>query len=187
MADQPGNDDRDDLSALDFSGGYSDQGSAMDALDDYAPPPAEPEESGGDLEVLQKLTEAEEEHELDLFSVSNPQHSVTVTTLMDGRIHRVDLTEKVANMTESDLAEEIFVLADLARQKARAAQHEFLLQNMAEIEKDSPDKEASALLREFVGMTMNLPTPEEAAAAEAEVFATRYDVDYANRYNGENG
>jgi hypothetical protein len=177
MVDLPGNEDHDDLAALDFSGGYSGQESAMDAFDDYAPPQAEPEDTGDDLEVLQTLTEAEEEVEPDLFTVSNPQKSVTVTALMDGSIQRVELTDKVRNMTESDLAEEIFVIADLARQKARAAQHELLVDTMAEAEKDSPDRAASALLRDFVGMTMNLPTPEEAAAAEKEVFATRYGIE----------
>lgn len=177
MADLPGNDDHDDLAALDFSGGYGGQESAMDAFDDFAPP-AEPEDSGNDLEVLQTLTEAEEEEqELDQFTVSNPQKSVTVTAIMDGSIQRVELTDKVEKMTESDLAEEIFVLADLARQKARAAQHELMLETMAEAEKENPDKEASALLRDFLGMTMNLPTPEEAAAAEREVFATRYGIE----------
>lgn len=34
-----------------------------------------------------------------------------------------------------------------------------------------------ALLRKTVGETWGLPSPEEAAAAEAEVFATRYSDD----------
>jgi len=185
MAHQPGNDDNNDLSALDFSGGGDgDEESGMDALDDYAPP-AEPEETD-DLEVLQNLTEEEEEQEGDLYTVSNPQKSVKVTTLMDGRIHRVELTSKVESMTESDLAEEIFVLADLARQKARVGQYEMMMRQMEEDEKNNPDREATALVRELMGMTLNLPTPEEFAATEAEVFATRYNVDIA-QHNGEHG
>jgi hypothetical protein len=34
-------------------------------------------------------------------------------------------------------------------------------------------------------MTLNLPTPEEAAAYEAQVFESRYEVDYTARYNGD--
>lgn len=58
-----------------------------------------------------------------------------------------------------------------------------MFENMSEMTGEGPEE--SALLREFVGMTLNLPTPEEAAAAEAEVFATRYDVDYTSRYDGD--
>ena len=96
---------------------------------------------------------------------------------MDGSIQNVELTDKVEKMTESDLAEEIFVLADLARQKARAAQHELMLEAMSEIDDETPTKKGSAMLRDFLGMTMNLPTPEEADAAEREVMATRYGIE----------
>lgn len=180
--DLPGNDyDSDDLGALDFSGGDSAPESSLDALDDYAPVAAE--DTASDLDALHGLTEKEDEPELALFTVTNPQGSVSVTALMDGRIQQVEVTDKASSMTDSGLAEEIFVIADLARQKARAAQHTFMVENMSEMTGDGD--EHSALLREFVGMTLNLPTPEEAAAAEAEVFATRYEVDYTARYNGD--
>lgn len=174
--DLPGNDyDSDDLSALDFSGGAAVEGSSLDALDDYAPS-IESEDEGTDLDALAGLTEQEEEPELALFTVTNPQGSVSVTALMDGRIQQVTVTDKASSMSESGLAEEIFVIADLARQKARAAQHTFMVENMSEMTGDSDQQ--NAMLHEFVGMTLNLPTPEEAAAREAEVFATRYNVDF---------
>lgn len=180
--DLPGNDyDGDDLGALDFSGGGTATESSLGALDDYAP--AESDDSGNDLDALAGLTEKQDEPELALFTVTNPQGSVSVTTLMDGRIQQVDVTDKASSMSDAGLAEEIFVIADLARQKARAAQHTFMVENMSEMTGESDEQ--SALLREFVGMTLNLPTPEEAAAAEAEVFATRYDVDYTARYTGD--
>lgn len=181
--DLPGNDyDSDDLGALDFSGGSAVEESSLDAFDDFAPP-AQTEESGTGLDALEGLTEKEEEPDLALFTVTNPQGSVSVTTLMDGRIHQVTVTDKASKMTESGLAEEIFVIADLARQKARGAQHTFMVENMKEMTGESDAENASLL--EFVQMTLNLPTPEQAAAAEAEVFATRYDVDYTARYNGD--
>jgi hypothetical protein len=108
---------------------------------------------------------------------------VSVTTMMGGVVQQITVTDKASSMSESGLAEEIFVIADLARQKARAAQHTFMVENMSEMTGDS--EQENALLHEFVGMSLNLPTPEEAAAAEAEVFATRYEVDYTSRYNGD--
>lgn len=179
--DQPGNDyDSDDLAALDFSGGGAEE-SSLDALDDYAP--AETEDSEVDLDALHGLTEQEDEPELALFTVTNPQGSVSVTTMMDGKVQQITVTDKASRMSESGLAEEIFVIADLARQKARAAQHTFMVENMSEMTGDG--EQENALLHEFVNMALNLPTPEEAAAAEAEVFATRYEVDYTSRYNGD--
>ncbi|BBX99068.1 DUF2694 domain-containing protein [Mycobacterium lacus] len=182
--DLPGNNyDSDDLGALDFSGG-GDEESSIGAFDDYAPAGAtETEVAGAELDALHGLTEKEEEPELEMYTVTNPQGSVSVTALMGGIIQRITVTDKASSMTESGLADEIFVIADLARQKARAAQHTFMFENMSEMTGEGPEE--SALLREFVGMTLNLPTPEEAAAAEAEVFATRYDVDYTSRYDGD--
>ncbi|MHA7648819.1 DUF2694 domain-containing protein [Mycobacterium sp. ML4] len=182
--DLPGNDyDSDDLGALDFSGGAAAvEQSPLDALSDYAPP-TESGDDGTELDALQGLTEKEEEPDLALFTVTNPQGSVSVTALMDGRVQHITVTDKASSMSEPALAEEIFVIADLARQKARAAQHTFMVENMSEMTGDSDQQ--NALLHEFVGMTLNLPTPEEAAAREAEVFATRYDVDYTARYNGD--
>lgn len=181
--DLPGNDyDGDDLGALDFSGGGTVEESSLDALGDYAPA-TESVDSGTELDALDGLTEQEDEPDLALFTVTNPQGSVSVTALMDGRVQHITVTDKASSMSESALSEEIFVIADLARQKARAAQHTFMVENMSEMTGDG--EQQNALLHEFVGMTLNLPTPEEAAAREAEVFASRYDVDYTARYNGD--
>jgi hypothetical protein len=171
-----GNEDRDDDlgGALDFSGPASYEEPAAAAWDDFAPPAeAAAEDTGETLEALQSLTEADEEDygDLALYTVTNPSKSVAVTALMDGRIQFVKLTDKVERMTESDLADEIFVLADLARQKARAGQYSFLLDSL------SDDAEGTKTLRDLVDLTLNLPTPEEAAAKEEEVFAQRYFSD----------
>jgi hypothetical protein len=165
-------DDRDNFTALDFSSTEGAAGDGIDALADYAPPA--PEHDGADLDALDGLTEAPEEYEHQLFTVTNPQGSVSVSVYMDGRIQHVGLTDKVTRMKEPKLAEEVFVIADLARQKARAAQFTFMLDSMSEV----GTEEETAFLREFVGMTMNLPTPEQAEAAQEEVFATRYNGEY---------
>lgn len=108
-------------------------------------------------------------------TVTNPPRTVSVSTLMDGRIDHVELSARVAWMSESQLASEILVIADLARQKAQSAQYAFILDRMSQ--QVDADEHRVALLRKTVGETWGLPSPEEAAAAEAEVFATRYSDD----------
>ncbi|OBK13728.1 DUF2694 domain-containing protein [Mycobacterium asiaticum] len=181
----PGTDyDSDDLGALDFSGGAAvDEASSLDALGEYAPPTESAEADGTELDALDGLTDQEEEPDLAMFTVTNPAGSVSVTALMDGRVQRVEVTDKASSMSESGLAEEIFVIADLARQKGRAAQHTFMVENMGEM--TGGNDQQNALLHEFVGATLNLPTPEEAAAYQEQVFASRYEVDYTARYNGD--
>jgi hypothetical protein len=196
-------DDRDELAALDFhgadesddhSGAESDaldfsaaeddgaEQSAVDALDEYAP--AEPEGTETDLEAIDSVTEAaeEQEHEEEdgvaLFTVANPADTVSVAALMDGRTHRVDLSPKVTSMSESELAEEVIVLAELARQKGLAGQHTYLIENASQSEGLQELSEigldGNEVLRQFMETGMQLPTPEQAAEAQAEVFATRY-------------
>jgi hypothetical protein len=198
----PQPDDRDDLAALDFygadepddhSGGESDaldfapaeddgaEQSGVDALDEYAPAETETET---ELEAIDAATEANEEQEHDeedgvaLFTVANPEDTVSVVALMDGRTHRVELSPKVTSMTESELAEEIVVLAELARQKGLAGQHTYLIQNAPQTEGLQELSEigldGNEILRAFMETGMQLPTPEQAADAQAEVFATRY-------------
>jgi hypothetical protein len=197
-------DEHDDLSALDFSShrsgtddnnheesdaldfsaaGDSGEESDVEALHDYAP--AEPQEVGTELEAIAAATEvAEEEDEedgLQQFTVTNPPETVSVSALMDGRTQRVQLSPKATNLTESELAEEIIVLANLARQKGLAGQHTYLLDNAplkeGLQELDGLGFDSNQLLSDFMKAGMQLPTPEQAAAAQAEVFATRYTAD----------
>jgi hypothetical protein len=201
----PQYDDHDDLAALDFSAdrstsddyvvddsdalnfsvaGDSVDESATDAFDDFTP--TETEDAETELEALAAAAEAtdEEESEEDdpsLFTVTNPPDTVSVSAYMDGRTQQVTLSPKVTNMTESALAEEIVVLADLARQKGLAGQHTYLMESMSEVEGMEELNEigldGSEVLRNFMDSGMQLSTPEEAAAAQAEVFATRYATD----------
>lgn len=197
----PQYDDHDDLAALDFSAAQSgsdtveesdaldfsaphddDEESAVDALHDYAP--SEPEDSGTDLAAIEAQTDATQEADEgdeeapQEFTVTNPPETVSVSALMDGRTQRVELSPKVTSMSEADLADEILVIADLARQKGLAAQHSYLLgddslsETMREMGVDGGD-----VVRDFMENGIGLITPEQAAAAQAEVFATRYATD----------
>jgi hypothetical protein len=181
-ADEDGHDEAD---ALDFSAAPdSDEESEVDALSEYAP--TEPEEVEDELEAIAAATEADEAEEdeedgLQHFTVTNPPETVSVSALIDGRTERVKLSPKVNSLSESELSEEIIVLAALARKKGLAGQHTYLLDNIAEVEGlqnlEELGLDGNQVFRDFVEVGMQLPTPEQAEAAEAEVFATRYTVD----------
>src|SRR3954469_21424924 len=84
-------DERDDLAALDFSvAGTEPPESDLDALGDYA-----------------EAATADDELAVRVFAVTNPPGTVTVTAFLDGRVKQVDLSPKVTEMTEADLADEI--------------------------------------------------------------------------------
>lgn len=178
-------DGRDEADALDFSAAPdSDEESEAYALSEYAP--TEPEEVEDELEAIAAATEADEAEEdeedgLQHFTVTNPPETVSVSALIDGRTERVKLSPKVNSLSESELSEEIIVLAALARKKGLAGQHTYLLDNIAEVEGlqnlEELGLDGNQVFRDFVEVGMQLPTPEQAEAAEAEVFATRYTVD----------
>jgi hypothetical protein len=129
-------------------------GSGLDALDDFAP----------------DLAGAEEEQQLlsPLYTVTNPPGTVSVTVYLSGHIHHVELTPKVSEMSEQELAAEVRVIAELARQRARSELHAFLLEGVRMMGHD-PAAMRDSLIRE-----LDMPTPEQAAATAARVFSTRY-------------
>jgi hypothetical protein len=102
------------------------------------------------------------------YTVTNPPQTVTVTALMDGRIHRVRLAPGVTSMTEAELAEEILVIAGLARQDGRSAQYDVMYSGLRELGHDRAEA------KDFLSRSLDLPSPEEAAAHRAHIFATRY-------------
>ncbi len=129
----------DDDDATEFGGDYS---------------PLSEEESGRVVEAF--------------FTVTNPAGTVSATATIGGRLHQVELAANVTDMTESQLAEEILVLADLAAQKAQAAQHAVVTNLMRTMGHDAVTTSG------FLERDLGLPSPETVAARRAEVFATRY-------------
>jgi hypothetical protein len=184
---QSGSDDtgHHDADALDFSAAdESDEESDVEALDAYAP--TEPEETKTELEAIAATTDAAEDEEDDedgvqKFTVTNPPETVSVSALIDGRTQRVQLSAKATNMTESELADEIIVLAELARKKGLAGQRIYVMESASQNEGlqqlSDAGFDSNQLLRDFVESGMQLPTPEQADAAQAEVFAARYTAD----------
>lgn len=162
-------DDQDILSAIDFA--YPDQQPDDDSdLDVQVGAPSGSDDVETEFTALDVETD---EPDVPIFSVTNPPGTVTVTAYMDGRVQQIDLSPKAVNMTESDLIDEILVIAELATQDARSAQYSFMLEGMREQGHDD------FATRDFLTRDLNLPTPEQSDAARAQIFATRY--------GGENG
>lgn len=157
--------DHDDLAALDYSAAGAAEGETDLGLilgdysysEDSAPAPMELS-IGGDAG----------DDAMPMFTVTNPPGTVTVTTYMDGRVHQIDLSPQAVSLTESMLADEIVVIAGLATQDARSAQYTFMLEGMSEQGHDN------VATRDFLSRDLDLPTPEQARAARAELFANRY-------------
>jgi hypothetical protein len=204
----PKYDDHDDLAALDFSTtmpsdddgmGESDalnfsvaddsaEDSVADVFDDFAPVEPDDRDIETELEALASVTEVsgededgDEDDDLSLYTVTNPPGTVSVSALIDGRTQRVKLSAKAKNMTESELAEEIIVLSELARQKGLAGQRTLVMESASQNEGlqqlSDAGFDSNQLLQDFVETGMQLPTQEQADAAQAEVFATRYTAD----------
>jgi hypothetical protein len=165
-------DDQDILSALDFA--YPDQQADDEPdLDVHFGAASASDDDDSALSALDVLEVDDDEPAVPIFSVTNPPGTVTVTAYMDGRVQQIDLSPKAINMTESDLIDEILVIAELATQDARSAQYSFMLEGMREQGHDD------FATRDFLTRDLNLPTPEQSDAARAQIFATRY--------GGENG
>lgn len=145
--------DHDDLAALDFGvAGEEDETDLGVIFGDFG-------------------SASDDDGEMPMFTVTNPPGTVTVTTYMDGRVHQIELSPGAAALPEAVLADEIVVIADLATQDARSAQYTFMLEGMREHGHDN------VTTRDFLNRDLDLPTPEQARAARAELFTTRYAGD----------
>lgn len=114
-----------------------------------------------------------ENEEVDtlLVTVSNPQATVSTTALLSGRVVAVELTHAVTGWSEVQLADEIVVLATLARKQALAAQHSFTAALMRQLGHDP------AATRGLLERDLGLPSPNDVLAEKARIFATRYQDD----------
>jgi len=182
-------DDHDDLAALDFSSAEAapvdsqaydmdfgtdddhDPESGLADLDEYVP--AEAQATVTVEDIIDSQTGDADEHVEDaqtmMFTVTNPPGTVSVSSLMDGRIQQIDLAPSVSTMTESQLAEEIRVIADLARLKGLAGQHTFMTDMLRSEEQDN-----GIDVQTMLEQGLELPSPQQADEAQADVFASRY-------------
>jgi hypothetical protein len=105
-----------------------------------------------------------------LYTVANPAGTVSVTVYLDGRIHHVELADNVTDMSEPELADELRVIAELARQRARSELHTLIVEGVRVMGHDP------AMLSDGLRRELDMPTQEEAAANAARVFASRYSA-----------
>lgn len=101
------------------------------------------------------------------FTVSNPSGVLSATAGLGGCIGCIELTD-VSRFDEVRLGEEIIEIAAIARDKARAAQHEVTLELMGRRGQDRAG--VRALLEHSIG----LPSYEATSARAADQFAERY-------------
>ncbi|MFV8172014.1 hypothetical protein [Mycolicibacterium peregrinum] len=102
------------------------------------------------------------------FSASDPSQIVTVTTLLNGMIDRVELSPLAGReMTERELATEIVSVAEIAAVKAQSAQYELVYELMR---LQGQDRDS---IRGVVEGMLHLPTPDQAIASEAEFTSQR--------------
>ncbi|MEE3064364.1 MAG: hypothetical protein VYA67_10435 [Actinomycetota bacterium] len=164
-----------DRQALIFGDGDDgSQGSAADAL--RAQLTAEPQDTTTDVDAIRPATHVATDDSQSgtdgLVKVTNPAGSVSAMALVDGSVVLIDLSPKVTKMSEAALADEILVVADLARQQGLAAQQTFMAQVMQALRSNIDLGAADELVA-----SLKLPTQQQADAAQAEVFATRYAAD----------
>lgn len=141
--------------------------SGLASFDDYAPTVSdEGAEWTTDSLVISDETEMAP---VAFFTVSNPPGTVSATAMIGGRIRDVDILD-ASSFTESQLADEIVVLADLAKEKALAAQHAVTVELMRGLGHDRAG--TSGYLQHAIG----LPAPDVSSARMAELFAARYPL-----------
>lgn len=127
-------------------------------------------DSDGESDTLLEVNDGEVD--TLLVTVTNPAATVSTTVLLNGRVVKVDLAQAVTGWSEAHLAEEIMVIATLARKQALAAQHSFTAAFMRQLGHDP------AATRGLLERDLGLPSPSDVLAEKARIFATRYQDDH---------
>ncbi|MED5816427.1 YbaB/EbfC family DNA-binding protein [Mycolicibacterium sp. 050232] len=142
--------------------------SSLDALD-FTCPAEQPEDNS---ESAVPTPDADDDAVLAiLFTVTNPPGTVSVSALASGQPAHIDLSPRVVDMTESQLTDEILVIARLAAQQALAGQNLIL---SSALERLGVDRTS---IRNHLEHAAGLPSAEAVLAEKAQIFATRYRGD----------
>jgi ESX secretion-associated protein EspD/H len=121
-----------------------------------------------ELGTARRTSEENDEVPIVMFTVANPPGTASVTAVLGGRVHGLELTAAATEMSEAQLAEEIVVLAGLAAKKAQAAQHDVIVELMRSMGHDSVATSG------FLERSAGLPSPRTVEVHTAEIFADRY-------------
>ncbi|OLO99145.1 hypothetical protein BVU76_27200 [Mycolicibacterium porcinum] len=142
--------------------------SLLDALD-FTNPIEQPED---DSDVATPTTDTDDgDVPTMFFTVTNPPGTVSVSALASGQPAHIDLSPRVVDMTERQLADEIVVIAKLAARQALAGQNLIL---SSVLERLGVDR---TLIRNHLEHDAGLPSAEAVLAEKAQIFATRYRDD----------
>ncbi|MBI3228477.1 MAG: YbaB/EbfC family DNA-binding protein [Mycolicibacterium cosmeticum] len=139
----------------------ADEGLVFEAFAAYAP-------TGAELGWKSTVSATADELQTVVFTAINPAGTVSVTALMDGRLVRVELTPGVHSMTETELEEEVVVIARLATRQALAGQHLIISALMQRLGQDP------ANTRSFLERDLHLPAPDVVLAERAQLFSAGY-------------
>lgn len=155
-----------DLGALDFA----DDGHSYDNRDDWSGLDALTDDTLG--ETLSVATpDAPDHHDSNdasgpvTFGVTNPAGTITAQATISGAINRFELSSATTLMTESDLARDILTTARLANLQGRAIQRA-IVQSL--LMHQGMDPQVAA---QYIDDVIDLPTPAQAEAAQAEAAA----------------
>lgn len=99
------------------------------------------------------------------FGMTNPAGTITAQATISGAINRIELSPSTTSMTESDLARDIMATAKLANLQGRAIQRA-MVQSLLMYQ--GMDQDVAA---QFIDDMIDLPTPAQAEAAQAEAMA----------------
>ncbi len=159
-ADDEPDDPDTDLDTLDYGSGHQPENPDTD-LDALA---ADPPDVDDEDDTVTPVTAA-----------SNPANTITVTAYLTGVIARVDLDSRVTTLTESQLAQQIQAVAEVAVKRASAVVHIAMVKVLMDTGMDFLQA------RDFAENMLPFTTPAQADAAAAEL-ATRFadsDPDHA--------
>jgi hypothetical protein len=161
-------DDHSDLDALGYTAEDEpdDPDTDLDTLD-YGPGP-QPESEDTDLDALAAAPpDVDDDAVTPVASASNPANTITVTAYLTGVIARVDLDNRVTALPESQLAQQIQAVAEVAVKRASAVVHIAMVKVLMDTGMDFLQA------RDFAENMLPFTTPAQADAAAAEL-ATRF-------------
>ncbi|KIU15737.1 hypothetical protein TL10_17345 [Mycolicibacterium llatzerense] len=142
---------------------------------DYGPG-HQPENPDTDLDALAAdPPDVDDDTVTPVTAASNPANTITVTAYLTGVIARVDLDSRVTTLTESQLAQQIQAVAEVAVKRASAVVHIAMVKVLMDTGMDFLQA------RDFAENMLPFTTPAQADAAAAEL-ATRFadsDPDHA--------
>lgn len=150
--------------------GFAADHSDLDALG-YAADP-EPDGADADLDALTAAPPDEDDAAvIPVASASNPANTITVTAYLTGVIARVDLDHRVTTLPESQLAQQIQAVAEVAVKRASAVMHIAMVKVLVD---DGMDFRQA---RDFAENMLPFTTPAQADAAAAELVTRFADSD----------